>query len=300
MVETRHPISKDGLGMFLANHSIIYIIIMFLIFYIVIIFLKSFALYAMNFSISPFMTNHFVNILIQSAIYVLGGDANDNFHQLKNVEFFKIFSKLFALIIPTLLLGALVYKVVKPQKSTIVFPRRIALDTKRSTLETCYYIATRSEVFDLQTQIFARYYKPTYDNKESNPYPLTLVKLREHNLQKPFSFVPTRVMIPVLLTSQSPSESEKLDDGKLLLVVKNNEITHLFVDGQRIDPEQGEFCQIVVIVKALIPDLQTTLVESKTFYAFQDLVVRPAPIFKAEFDHSKDRYETINWEDFEI
>jgi hypothetical protein len=253
------------------------------------------ALYAVNFPVDPFSFERFRIILTQSAIYVLGGDASETFNELRFIDHFKLISKLIALIIPTLLLGALVYKVIKPQTSLIVFPKKLALDCERSSLETCYYIATNSDIFDLKTKTFVKYYKPILDNGEPNPYPLLLVELEERTLPKPFSFVPTRVTIPVEI---NPSTSDNLEQP-IRFIIQNNEIKKLYVDGQAIDADKGEFCQILVVVEALVPDLQTTLVECKIFYAHEDIAVQSAPIFDTTFDKANDKYIISNWEDFE-
>jgi len=281
--------------MFLANHSIFYIIITFLLAYFAIIILKAIALYIVNFDMNIIKPDLYKEIFLQSAIYVLGGDASAEFNRLHYVHYFKLASKIIALIVPTLLLGALVYKVTKPQASLIIFSNNMALDPNTCTLETCYYLATKSDVFDLKTKTVAKYYKPVLDNGDRHAYPLKLIELDERTLPKPFSFVPTRVTVPIDIRADPTDEA----NNQIGVILDGNSVQEFYIDGESISAVNNEFCQIIVIVEAIIPDLQTTLVECKIFNVHCDLEVKPAPVFDTEFDPHKNKYIIKNWEAFD-
>jgi hypothetical protein len=105
----------------------------------------------------------------------------------------------------------------------------------------------------------------------------------------------TRVTVPIDILSADTQEK----NNTIAVVLNENIIERFYIDGESIESDKNEFCQIIVIVEAIIPSLQTTLVECNIFNIHRDLCVKLAPIFDTEFDPENNKYIVKNWEDFD-
>ncbi len=297
---TRHPISRDGVRAYLARSSIYRIVLLFVLVIVALAMVNALIVSLLNPAEPRLEPSHMV---LESVIALLGGDVSEQFRVLHYSRLSVAVLTLFSVLLPALLLGAVVYKVLIPRRRLTIFRRQANLVLEGPRLETCFYIATDLDVFDLDIKAYAKLYKPALDNGEPNPYPLKTVPLQtaDRQIPQPFSFIPTRVNVPVaVLTPQDGGNPAVGNSGGMLgILVRDQHIEAIHVDGLVIRPGGNEFCELLVVVEGKIPTAQSTLLECESYDLLKSVKIGHTPTFKARFESERARYIVSNWEEFE-
>jgi hypothetical protein len=299
----RHPIARDGVRAYLARSSIFRIVFLFVLVVVALAMINALILALLNPADRLIEPDKMLNLSLESVIALLGGDAGERFQAIPNSRLSVAVLTLLSVLLPALLLGAVVYKVLMPRQRLTIFRRQAVLVPETSMFETCFYIATDLDVFDLEMKAYAKFYKPVLSNGEPNPYPLKTIAVPTMvpRSPQPFSLVPTRVSVPVrLLSPQDLSDPTALNLGQSLGVVANaNQIEAIVVDGLVIARGGEEFCELLIVLDGKIPQAQSTLLECESYDLFESVKVGSTPTFHAHFESRRQRYRVTNWDAFD-
>ncbi|MCI5074274.1 hypothetical protein [Oricola sp.] len=306
MRRAKHPRSVDDERTFLARLSLAGVIGFFVFLVAVAAALSVGVMALLTFLTSGGMLTDPMTLAVDSFYAILGGEISETFRQVPYSRAIEILLKFLSILLPSLLLGAVVYKMTRPRRRMTIFRQTINLDPDTESLEGTFYIATRLSVYDLQINTYARYYKTHLDDGAPNPYPLKTVQLSQRTIPQPFSFVPTRVAVPARVARSVEDydalvESTALANGEapsLLFLVENDRVSRVHVDGESIDPRQGDTCRLSIIVSGVVPEAQFQLIETEGFDLRRDVKIEAAPEFPSEFRPDRKTYVTTNWDAF--
>lgn len=301
MVHSRHPVSRDKLRSFLANSSIFSIIFVFIALVTICAILNAVVLIGLSYGRYYAGQDVLVaELALDSFVAILGGEVSTRFLEMQFARQSLAVLKLLSVLLPTILLGAVVYKVLHPRRRLTIFRRTLNLCLKEERLEGSFYIATTLDVFDLSLSTYLRFYKPKLEDGRPNPYPLkTISMLADRYIPQPFSLVPTRVVIPVFIAKTHAELMAYPDSKRLAILVEGGQITGARIDEQTIFTERDEFCEILVIVAGKIPKAQTHLLEAENFGLISGVTIGATPVFDAYFERTQSRYLVRNWHDFD-
>ncbi|MCH8538192.1 MAG: hypothetical protein LAT66_10545 [Alkalimonas sp.] len=205
-----------------------------------------------------------------------------------------------SLLSPSLFLGMIIYKFFVLRRDNLVFRRYCDLSNggTEQYLNIHFYISSSLRLHNLQFTAFIRTYEkaleqtPT-DNYPMNTYPLELRQDAFYPL--PFNYVPSRFRLPLfnpdtLDTPCAQPQLELHDDGTVTV--------HTFERKIKLDPAQGDFCQIYVVGRGEVPDLQSKFSEIGCYQIPADIRFEPLPDMQTAYDAEKQRFTVKNWLDF--
>jgi hypothetical protein len=299
----RHPIKRDGVRAYLARSSILRIVFLFVLVVVALAMVNALVLALVNPAERLIEPDRMFHLSLESVIALLGGDVGEWFQAVPNSRYSVAALTLLSVLLPALLLGAVVYKVLMPRRRLTIFRRKTVLVPETSMLETCFYIATDLDVFDLEMKAYAKFYKPVLSHGEPNPYPLKTIAVPTlvPRSPQPFSLVPTRVSVPVhLLSQQELADPSALNLGEALgVVVAGNQIAAIVVDGLVISRGGDEFCELLIVLDGKVPQAQSTLLECESYDLFENVEIGTTPTFRAHFESQRQRYRVTNWDAFD-
>lgn len=307
MLWEKHPKTVDDERTILARLSLKAVVLLF----VLLVLAASISTVGLLTFLSFLATGGFLadplTIGVDSLFAILGGDIGDAFEQVPNSRAVELLLKFLSVLLPSLFLGAVVYKMTRPRRRLTVFRKRVNLDPENQCLEGTFYIATRLDLFDLRISCYARYYKSHLDSGDANPYPLKTVHLSERIIPQPFSLIPTRVLVPTRVAN-SQSEYDEIvgrissngseEATTLLFLVEEARISKFHVDGESIELTKGDSCRLNIIVSAVVPEAQFHLIETESYDMSKHVLIGAAPQFPSEFRPGGKEYVTTNWEAF--
>lgn len=196
-----------------------------------------------------------------------------------------------SLLSPSIFLGIIIYKFFVLSRDNIVFRSKTDFFTDGDDryLNIHFYIASSLRLYNLRFSAFIRTYeKKREDNSEKlypmNTFPLTLGQDSQYPL--PYNYVPSRFRL------RFTSPEVNILKGGVIEVVTNERTL-------RLDPKQGDFCELYIIARGQVPDLQARFNEVKRYRLPEDVSLKPLPQMYTRFIRDKNRFEVDNWGDFE-
>ncbi len=205
-----------------------------------------------------------------------------------------------ASLMPSILLGGIVYKMVISDKRLIVFRDNLELISQNGNdfLVVTFYIATRLPMYDFQATAFAKTYERRKEVGQAGDYPMKNVALAVEwgRLFAPYPFTPSTFLIPVSV--ERPNSTANTDSQIVLSRGPEGDCELISVGGIPIAADEGDFCQIFVIVQAPVPSASSELIEVRRYELPRDIAYRPLPALRTSFDRDRDRFTVENWQDF--
>lgn len=213
------------------------------------------------------------------------------------------------LLLPALLLGAVLFRVLSPRTSLIHFePNLYIRDAGKDgcpegeqELVSTYHIRSRIPCFHVRTQIFIKYFKRyleganTPETATREPFPWFSTefpgKARAGKLlPAPYALIPTHVSFPVCISrsrddfeariaqrcedrAAASDAGDEPPDWAPLLLVQEGQVVEAFLDRHRLHrdgPFDTEYLDFMVIVTGEMPDAQATLAEMHRYDVFKD------------------------------
>lgn len=205
-----------------------------------------------------------------------------------------------SLLSPSLFLGMIIYKFFVLRRDNLVFRRYcdLGMDGSEQYLNIHFYISSSLKLHNVKFHAFIRTYEKALENAPTEHYPMNTfpLELRQDSFfPLPFNYVPSRFRIP-LFNSQSldvPCANPQLelhDDGTMTV--------HTYERQIKLNPESGDFCQIYVVGRGEVPDLQSKFSEIGCYQIPADIRFEPLPEMKTAYDARRKHFTVKNWQDF--
>lgn len=213
------------------------------------------------------------------------------------------------LLLPALLLGAVIFRVLAPRSKLVHFEPRLYIRNAAEgdqpeggqDLVTTFHIRSRIPCFHVRTQTFIKYFKRFHENPADpenptiEPFPWFADDFpgKERDgwfLPAPYALIPTQVRFPVCVVRGRDAFEERIAQRKAeqtaaeaagapppdwapLLLVQDGRVTEAFLDRHRLHrdgPFDQEYLDFMVIVTGEMPDAQATLAEMHRYDVFRD------------------------------
>jgi hypothetical protein len=218
------------------------------------------------------------------------------------------------IILPALLLGAVVFRVMTPKSDMVRFNPGLYLEDADGTNElsgpvnlvSTFYIPTPVRCFDLSVSLHMKYFKR---NKRGEPdreerFPWHSVALGSglttgDNLALPYDLIPTRFRAEAVVFRDREAFDAAVQvtqkQGTPLILIEGGLVRHVFVDGRHLrsqDDDSMDYCDLMVVVSGSLPDAQAELKEVHRYDLFRDFrdMADASSDFDVEYVRRNDDY----------
>ncbi|WP_194755420.1 hypothetical protein [Aliidiomarina indica] len=196
-----------------------------------------------------------------------------------------------SLLSPSIFLGIIIYKFFVLSRDNIVFRSKADVFEEGDDryLNIHFYIASSLRLYNLRFSAFIRTYEKKREDNSEKLYPMNTFPLRlgqDSMYPLPYNYVPSRFR----LRFKSPKVNF-LKDGVIEVITKERTL--------RLDSKQGDFCELYIIARGQVPELQARFNEVKRYRLPEDISHEPLPQMCTRFIRDKNRFEVDNWQDFE-
>jgi hypothetical protein len=304
----KHPYKRDRFRTFLATHSFPVLIGYYLLFV---------ATFSLFFSLSFFLYLTFYGNSVSnlpflfwySFAYLHGFQIKCSFFNSNVNSYFSIILSIGSVIFPTIFLGAFVFKFLIPSKPIFIMRKKISIFSPHdqpfnNTLGIYSYSSSPLEMINLKFQVYARIFSP----RQMSYYQIRNVKLpiTTDDLPVPILYVPILVTVPVGIIDKqlnntnlekTNKESNINYENRLLFRTANNKISLIKVGRHNFKYEQGDRCQLLLIISGKIPKLNNDFTEVHTYNLPEDIEYKRHQELLLKFIDN--RVIITNWEDFD-
>lgn len=206
-----------------------------------------------------------------------------------------------SLLSPSIFLGIVVYKFFVLKRDNIVF--RSCCDTfvegHEQYINIHFYISSSLRLINLQFSAFLRTYEKCREDESGKLYPMNTFELNLNGdafYPLPYNYVPSRFRIKLKDNPMAGVRSEGTsvvigDDGRLQIHAPDRKFT--------LNPKAGDFCELYIIARGEVPDIQSSFYEVKCYRIPEDLSPDPLPQMHTRFIRERNSFEVDNWQDFE-
>ncbi|WP_126776344.1 hypothetical protein [Aliidiomarina sanyensis] len=196
-----------------------------------------------------------------------------------------------SLLSPSIFLGIIIYKFFVLSRDNIVFRSKTewSAEEGETFLDIHFYIASSLRLYNLRFDCFLRTYETAYEVEASGRYPMNTipVPLRADSFYPlPYNYVPSRFRVPM-----SSPHIQVDSEGLVRIRTAEREIV--------LNPAQGDFCELYIIARGHVPELQARFNEVKKYRIPEDISAQPLPAMHTRFVRSQSKFFVENWQDFE-
>lgn len=196
------------------------------------------------------------------------------------------------IILPAMLLGAVVFRVMTPKSDLVEFEPRLYLQDAKEDhtvegptgLVSAFHIRTPVRCFDLAVTVHLKYFKRNKqgETSEDEKFPWHSVTLGSgltgsDNLALPYDLIPTRFRAGVTVFRDPEAFQAAIaaigQQTTPLILIGDGRIQHVYVDGRNLrhqDAESEDHCFLMVVVHGSLPDAQAELMEVHRYDLFRD------------------------------
>ncbi|MDT8405556.1 hypothetical protein [Sulfuriflexus sp.] len=214
----------------------------------------------------------------------------------------KVISAVLALILPTVLLGSVVYKFFVLQKDNIIFRNKceICRVNGQDYINVGFYISSALKFHDLSFNAFVRTYETAREDGKPGQYPMNTfpIEMPENmTFQLPYNFVPSNISIPVSVVNGAGDHE---NETSAIVLQKKATAYELLRAGEAttLDMEKGDFCELFIVASAEVPELQSSIKEIKCYSIPADIAVEGLARMRTRLEKQQGRFVTENWTDF--
>lgn len=172
-----------------------------------------------------------------------------------------------AVLLPALLLGAVVYKVLAPSRNLLVFRKKLELVERAegSHLVVYFYICSNVALRLLEFTAIARLYESSRTPGIRGNYPMKTftVGTEWSQFHLPFPYVSSTVFVPVRMVEETDPPGET--DMICLMRDADGALAVHSAGGRRVRPECGDFLELFMLATAKVPALQSDHTELFAF-----------------------------------
>jgi len=200
---------------------------------------------------------------------------------------------LLGMLLPTLLLGAVVFKVLAPPGRLLVFRPKLELVTKEGGchLVALFYISSRVPLRLLELTAVVRTYEAAREDGRHGDYPMKTFAAPTawSRFHLPFAETASTTFVPVRMVAADgpPGGADEI----CLTRGADGEVRVHSAGGIRLDPARGDFVHLFLIAQAKVPSLQSEHSEIHRFSLPRD-IAEDLPSIPTPFDPERYRFET--------
>lgn len=289
----KHPIVTDRIQTFIAKNGFLRLLFLYLLF--TLIFSVIIALIWDWLSLQSFDMEAHIYRVWYSFVFLYGYQPNLEVGFEDGSKLIAVLLSVGSVILPTVLLGAFVFKILLPKKARVIFRDRatVFIDENRGSFIAIHcYLGSRLHYVDW---VFKAYLRAYVENKKTEfplkTYPINLVKT---DVPLPYTLMPTRILIP--FTTNSKDSSPDHNPGIVLEQVGDH---YQLVRVGYEDLSQYEIVdyEIIVLTSGKMPELGTDFIESKTYHA-SDIDFSEQFEIETTFDMRNEKGTVRGWDRF--
>lgn len=291
----KHPIIRDQFRTFLAHRNVITLVLL----YIVITALFSLFV-AVMWTIGARANSSFVDEIAwklwYSFVFIYGYQPELPSMYSEGSQLVSVPLSVASIAFPTLLLGAVVFKILLPNEKIVIFRNKLSLTNNGSQglLHINFYIGSNLRFINLDTKIYAR----TFTRHLRYEFPLRTHILETEGtalIPLPYSLVPTRVNLPILVNAD---EIDSDDIHAQMIFTNTDKLRLVKVNDMEIIGEDGDECELIIVVTGTIPELDSDFVEFHRYLIPDDVNYPDTFEIMTEFDLKNERSTTKGWDKF--
>ncbi|WP_439484367.1 hypothetical protein [Cyclobacterium plantarum] len=288
----KHPIERDRIQRFVAKNKLSHLIILYIAFTFLCSFISSII---WHFIFQDYVSGNLIFKMWYSFVYLYGYQPNigdlTNSHKI-----ISIFLSVCSIVLPTLLLGTVVFKILLPRKKRVVFRNKANLHIDN---DNNHFIAIHSYLgsqLNFVNWKFVAYLRIDIDiNKSNFPLRTYAIQITEEILAIPYTLTPTRILIPIKVIeqgSQNPKDKEQIVFSK-----KGTKYGLVEVFGNDVPSENKFDYEILIITSSQMPELSMNFTESKIYHS-SDIDFSEDFKIKTVFDAKTNQVYVPDWSDF--
>lgn len=206
-----------------------------------------------------------------------------------------------SLLSPAIFLGIVVYKFFVLKRDNIVF--RSCCDTFEENgdqfINVHFYISSSLRLINLQFSAFLRTYEKCRENASDKLYPMNTFEIPLNGdafYPLPYNYVPSRFRVKIKGNPMGMPRNEGVsvaiqEGGKIQVNTPERKFL--------LDTKAGDFCELYIIARGDVPDIQSHFYEMKCYEIPEALSPDSLPAMRTRFVREKDQFIVENWQDFE-
>jgi hypothetical protein len=249
---TKHPIVRDRLRTYLAQRSLIALVCQYILLTGLISLLIAVAwLFPIHAASSA---QEFLWKWWYAFVFIYGYQPAPPDEFLGASYVLTTILSVLSVVLPTLILGAVIFKIFVPHQKLLIYRNHLALvrDNEGDYLYIYFYIASQLRFVNLDIAVYAR----TLLKRFTHQFPLHTYRVdTEYSyISLPYSLVPSRIVVPVTIKQGGRSEHTS-GDRQLVFNYQDGRLQIEKVCDVDIIPQDGDQVELDLIISADIPDL---------------------------------------------
>ena len=296
-----HPINRDLFRTFLSKRSLLTLIVIYILITLVCSGVIA-TIWTITSTTTPSIADEFVWKLWYSFVFLYGYQPNLLDIYTEGSHIVAVFLSVLSVLLPSLLLGTVVFKIFIPDKQIAIFREKLTIakispeaEDDKYFLHIYYYIASKLRLTDLNVDAHVR----VLFKDESLRFRLWTFPLDNpigSKIPLPYSYIPTRVSIPVAVNDDINTDDHP--SQMLFIKTEDNQLSIRRVKDREIN--QYDECELILVLSATIPHLDNDLIEYHRYSIPSQINFGEYLKFEVEYGdvNEKPRIVPEKWDDF--